>query len=207
VGTGITPIVERKRRIAMKGHIKLLGLLLVIALAACSKPPSAEMKAAEAAVARAGQSADVVSYSPEDLQRSKTALDQMHAAATARHYDQAKTFAAEATSAANAAIASAQSNKDRAKARAIELIDAVKQALPQTQKTLAAALKIKKANINRSAKTASIEESKAGLADAEKALGQGDYLNAITKASAAQKILADLSSELSAAVQGATRKK
>ncbi len=191
----------------MRRQIWLLPLAIALVMVACAKPPTAEMSAAEAAFARASGSPDVVAYSPDDLQRAKKAIDQMHSEAKARHYDQAKTLASTATTAANAAIASAQTNKERAKAKAQELIAAVKQALPQTQKLLSSAKRVKKAKIDGAAASAAIEAAKIALSEAEGALGQGDYLKAIDRASAAQKALADTQSEISAAVQAATRKK
>ena len=131
----------------------------------------------------------------------------MHGEAKSRHYDKAKAFAAEATDAANAAIAAASTNKERAKTKAGDLIAAVKQALPKTEKLLATTAKVKKAAIDRAAKATQIEGAKAALAEAEAALAKGDYLKAIDKASSAQKTLADIESEIGAAVQSATRKK
>jgi len=187
--------------------MRLLPVVLALLLVACAKPPTAEMNAAEAAVARAMRSPDVVAYAPEDLQRAKRALDQMKTEATARHYDQAKSFAGEATTAANSAIASAQTNKERAKARAEELIAAVKTALPQTVKILANAAKVSKAKFDRAAAKASIDGARTALAEAEAALGQGDFLKAVDRVASAQKALADTQSAIGAAVQGATRKK
>ncbi len=191
----------------MKRHAWLLSLILVLALAGCAKPPKAEMDSAESAVASAAKSPDVAAYAPDNLQRAKSALEQMRSEATARRYDKAKAFAVEATDSANAAVAAAGTNKERAKAKAGELIDAVKLALPKTEKLLASAAKIKKANIDLTARKAEIAGAKLGLADAEAAMAKADYLKAVEKAGAAQKSLADIDNAISAAVQAATRKK
>jgi hypothetical protein len=191
----------------MKYYALLLPVILVLSLSGCAKPPKAEIDAAEAAVARAEQSPDVVLYAPEALQRAQKALERMRAEVSARHYDKAKAAASEATTAATDAVASAQANKERAKSKAEELIGAVKQALPQAEKLLANALKVKKAKIDRAAKTAELEGAKAALAEAEASFAQGDYLKAIDKAGSAQKALADFESEIGSLVQAATRKK
>jgi hypothetical protein len=191
----------------MKRLIWLLPLILVFALSACAKAPKAEMDAAETAVARAEAAPGVVTYAAEDLQRAKRALDAMRSEAAAKHYDKAKSFAAEATSAAAAAISSAQANKDRAKAKAAELIEAVKQALPKTEKLVSSAAKVKKAKFDYAAALSAIEAAKASLAEADAAFAKETYLVAADKAAEAQKGLADLESEIGEAVQGATRKK
>lgn len=191
----------------------LMSALLVLSLAAslaltgCAKPPKAEMDAAEAAVARAEKNPDVVAYAPDTLARAKNALEQMRAAASSKNYDKAKTLAAEATSSADASINDAATNKERAKTKAGELIETVKLALPQTEKLITATAKVKKANIDLAQKKADLESAKTSLAAAQAAYDQGNYLEAIDKASAAQKLLADIESSIGAAVQSATRKK
>lgn len=191
----------------MKYYALLLPVILVLALSGCAKPPKAEIDAAEAAVARADQSPDVVLYAPDALDRAHKALELMRAEVAARHYDKAKAAASEATTAATDALAAAQENKERSKAKAEELIGAVKQALPQAEKLLANALRVKKAKIDRAAKTAELEGAKAALAEAEAAFAQGDYLKAIEKAGSAQKAIADFESGIGSSVQAATRKK
>jgi len=152
-------------------------------------------------------SADVVAYAPDSLQRARSLIDQMRTESKNRHYDKAKALATEATAAADAAVAEAQTNKEKAKSQAEELIAAVKKAIPETQKLLASAARVARAGIDKTARTAEIEGAKKALADAEAALAKGDYLVAVEKAGAAQKTLADMDSAISSAVQAATRKK
>ena len=191
----------------MKRYLRLLPVIFVIALAACAKPPKAEMDAAETAVANLENSADVVAYAPDSLQRARSLIDQMRTESKNRHYDKAKALATEATAAADAAVAEAQTNKEKAKSQAEELIAAVKKAIPETQKLLASAARVARAGIDKTARTAEIEGARKALAEAEAALAKGDYLVAVEKAGAAQKTLADMDSAISSAVQAATRKK
>jgi hypothetical protein len=191
----------------MKPRFWLLPLILIVALVGCAKPPKAEIDAAEAAVARASQAPDVVAYAPEELQRAKKALDQMRSDVEARRYDKAKSEAIEAKSAADAAIAAAPGNKEKAKTQASDLIAAVKSALPEARALLANASRVKKANIDVAGKAAELEGASASLAEAESAFDQGDYRKAIDKASAAQKAIADIEGEIGASVQASTRKK
>jgi hypothetical protein len=191
----------------MKRSLRILSLLLIVAMAACAKPPKAEMDAAEAAYARVSKLPDVAAYAPDALQRLQTAIDNMRAESKARHYDKAKAFAADATTAADAATAAATANKERSKAKAQELIDATKKALPEAEKLLASAARVKSAAIDRNAQAAEIAGAKTALADAQAAFAAGDYLKAVDKAGGAQKTLADLQAAISAAVQSATRKK
>jgi hypothetical protein len=179
----------------------------LVLFASCAKPPKAEMDAAEAAVARAEANPDVVAYASDELQKAKKALDDMHGEAAAKRYDKAKSLAAEASSDAAAAIAAAPAGKERAKAKASELIASVRQSLPKAEKLLASAAKVKKASFDFAAKSADLQGAKTAIADAEVLFGKEDYAGSIDKASAAQKVIADLQSEIGAAVQSATRKK
>jgi trimeric autotransporter adhesin len=191
----------------MKLRFWFLPLMLVVVVAGCAKPPKAEIDAAEAAVARASQSPDVVAYAPEELQRAKKALDQMRSEVAARHFDKAKAAAIEAKAAADGAIAAAPANKEKAKIQAGDLIAAVKSALPQARALLAKASRVKKASVDVAGKAAELEGASASLAEAESAFDQGDYRKAIEKAESAQKTIADIEGEIGSSVQASTRKK
>lgn len=191
----------------MKRLFWLVPAILILILAGCAQPPKAEVDAAEAAVARAAKSPDVVAYAPNELRRAQDSLAEMRTELAAKRYDKTKTLALAATDAAEAAIAAAPVNKDRAKVRASELIEAVKKAIPEAEALLKSTARLPKGTIDLAAKAIAIAEAKASLDAAEAAFAAGDYLKAIEKASAAQKTLSDLTSEISAAVQTTTRKK
>lgn len=191
----------------MKRHVAILCAILAVGLVSCAKPPKAEMDAATAAVNSAAQSADVLAWAPEALQKARGLLDQMNAEAAAKRYDKAKALAADATAAANAAKTEAQANLERGKTKASETIAAVKKALPETEKILAGAANVKKALLDLAAQRKAFTDAKSALAEAETAFASADYQKALDRAGAAQKALADINAAISTAVQAATRKK
>ncbi len=191
----------------MKRRLWLVPALVLLALASCAKPPKAEVDAAEAAVAKAEKSADVQTYAPAELKRAQDALAEMRKELAAKKYDKAKTLALSASEAAEAAIAAAPGNKDRAKSRAAELIATAKKAAPEVEKLLAAALKLKKPVLDRSARSAELAAAKSKIVDAETAFASGEFYKAADAAGSAEKALADLRSAIAQAVQSATRKK
>lgn len=191
----------------MKNLKWLLPALLALTILACAKAPQAEIDSAKAQVAKAAQDADVQAYAPDTLKRAEEALAKMQAELAAKRYDKVKAFAAEAQSAAIAAFADAKMAKDRVKGQAASLIEAAKAALPEAEKTLASALKLRPAKLDLAAASKALADAKAAIAEAEAALSGGDFLKSRDRAQAAQTGLADLMKTMSEAVQAATRKK
>jgi len=183
------------------------ALAISLILVACAKPPQAEIDSAKAQVAKAAQDADVVAYAPETLKRAEEALAKMEAELKAKHYDKVKAFAAEAQAAGIAAFADAKTGKERVKAQASSLIEAIKKALPDAEKTYASAKRVKSAKLDLAAIAKGLAEVKAGFAEVEKAFSDGSYLSARDKAQALQTKLADLVKTMSEAVQATARKK
>ena len=191
----------------MKRRLWLFPLIAIFALASCAKAPKAEVEAAEAAVARAEKAPDVAAYAPEELKRAQNLLADMRKELAAKRYDKAKAFAASAKEAADAAVAAAPANKDRAKGRAASLIETAKSAYAEVDKLLKAAAKLKKSGLDLPAKNAALVGAKSGIADAEAAYAAGDYLKAADIAAKAEAALAELKTSVGLAVQATTRKK
>jgi len=191
----------------MKSLKWLVLLASMLAIVACAKPPQAEIDAAKAQVAKAAQDPDVVAYAPETLKRAQDALAKMDAELAAKHYDKVKAFATEAQSAAVAAFGDAKTGKERVKSQAEALIASDRKDLAEVESVFAAAKKLRAIKLDFKGTAAGIAEAKAAIADAEKALASGAYLDAKSKAEAAQTKMADLKKAISEAVQAATRKK
>ena len=90
-------------------------LVLALALAGCASlpPPTAELSAANQAVARA-DAADAQQYAPEDLDRARTALSRAQAAMSAGRERDARALAV--LSEASADLATARSAQTQAEA-------------------------------------------------------------------------------------------
>jgi len=191
----------------MKYAKHVLAALLILGLFACAKPPQAEIDAAKAAVAKAAANSDVVTYGPEALAKAQDALSRMQTELTAKHYDKVKTLALEASAAAEKAISEALANKEKVKADAAALIAAMKKALPEAEKTIAAAKRIPRTGLDFSALAKALAGAKTSLAAAEADQANGNFMAAWNKASAVQTSLADGERTVTNAVQAATKKK
>jgi len=185
----------------------ILAALLILGLFACAKPPQAEIDAAKAAVAKAAANSDVVTYAPEALAKAQDALSRMQTELTAKHYDKVKTIALEASAAAEKAISDALANKEKVKADAAALIAAMKKAIPEAEKTVAAAKRIPRTGLDFAALAKALAGAKSSLAAAETDQANGNFMAAWNKASAVQTALADGERTVATAVQTATKRK
>ncbi|MGA2477877.1 MAG: DUF4398 domain-containing protein [Spirochaetia bacterium] len=185
----------------------IVPVLLVLAMAACAKPPQADIDAARAAVANAAKNADVVAYAPDTLKSAQDKLAQMDTELAAKHYDKVKTIALDARATAETAVNDAARNKEKAQADATTLIDALKKAMPDATKKIAAAKRVKGIKLDFKALEQQMTAAKAAISDAEKDLAAGDFANALQKASAVQAQMNDGEKAVSDAVQVATSKK
>jgi hypothetical protein len=185
----------------------IVPVLLVLAMAACAKPPQADIDAARAAVANAEKNADVVAYAPDTLKSAQDKLAQMDTELAAKHYDKVKTIALDARATAETAVNDAARNKEKAQADATTLIDALKKAMPDAAKKIAAAKRVKGIKLDFKALDQQMTVAKAAISDAEKDLAAGDFASALQKASAVQAQMNDGEKAVSDAVQVATSKK
>jgi hypothetical protein len=191
--------------------VKLRGFLVlalaVLVLAACAKPPTAEMEAATAAVARAEANADTVQYAAPSLARAKDALARMQAAVAAKQYDSAKALAQETIQAAEKAIADGASAKARARDEASALLLTVRNALTETNASLAAAARVRGINLDVAGTDREIQAA-ARVVDAMGSdVSAGNYSAALTKGQDARATLGTLQQRISNAVQAVSRKK
>lgn len=191
----------------MKPLKVLVPVLLVLALGACAKPPQADIDAARAAVDAAAKNADVVAYAPDSLKAAQDTLTQMETELTAKHYDKVKTLAQSAKTTADAAVTDAAKNKEKVQADATALIAALKKALPDADRKLAAARNVRRVNLDFAALTRQIAAAKTAVADADRDLSAGNYVTALQKAVAVQNQLNEGEKAISDAVQTATSKK
>ena len=191
----------------MKYAKPVFAALLILGLFACAKPPQAEIDAAKAAVAKAAANSDVVTYAPELLARAQDALSRMQAELTAKKYDKVKTLALEASAAAEKAITEAVANKEKVKADAAALIAAMKKAIPEAEKTIAAAKRIPRTGLDFAALARAIAGARSSLTAAEADQANGNFMAAFNKASAVQTALADGERTVATAVQAATKRK
>jgi hypothetical protein len=185
----------------------LISALAVLVLVACAKPPTAEIEAATAAVAKAEANADTVQYAAPSLARAKDALARMQAAVAAKQYDSAKSLAQETIQAADKAIADGASAKARARDEAAALLLTVKTALAEATAALAAAARVRGISLDVAGTDREIQAA-ARVVDAMGAdISASNYSAAITKGQGARATLGTLQQRISGAVQAVSRKK
>jgi hypothetical protein len=185
----------------------IVPALLVLAMAACAKPPQADIDAARTAVANAAKNADVVAYAPDTLKSAQDKLAQMDTELKAKHFDKVKTIALDARSTAETAVNDAARNKEKAQADATTLIEALKKAIPDANRKIAAAKRVRGIKLDFKALSQHMTVAKAAVSDAEKDLAAGDFASALQKASAVQGQVNDTEKAVADAVQVATSKK
>lgn len=182
------------------------ALALGLVLGGCAKPPTEEMNNAVEAVTRAENDADAATYAGNTLARARDALNRMQAEADSKRYDAAKTYASEAISAAERAIADGRAGAQRARAEAASLVESLGPLIAETDQGIkaaqAAGLPLDFAALGRE-----FDAARNSSDQAEIALAGGQYRDAMEKGRNAQAGLNSINQELSGAVMAVSRKK
>ena len=184
-----------------------LPIVLALVVGACAQPPKADIDAARAAVATAEKNADVVAYAPDTLKAAQDKLAQMETELTAKHYDKVKSLALDAKATAETAANDAVKGKEKAQADATALIAALKKALPDASRKLAAARQVRGIKLDFAALNGQLTGGQAAVADADKDLADGNFASALQKAMAVQAQLSDGEKAIADAIQAAGKGK
>jgi len=186
---------------------RLLVLIPVLLIAACAKPPRAEMDAAAEAVSRAENDANAVTYAPSTLTRARTALTRMQEEADVKRYDSAKSYAAEAISAAERAIAEGKTGLERAKAEAARLVEGLQGPLLDAEAALRNARQIRGVTADLDNIGFDLQRARNSAGEAELDLAAGRYKEATAKAQSVRSSLNNITAALAVAVRPVVRKK
>jgi dsDNA-specific endonuclease/ATPase MutS2 len=192
-----------KHALRVFGFIAVLGFIL--SLEGCAKPPTEEMEAATEALIRAENDPDAVAFGETSLNRARDAIFRMRQEANAKRYDAAKSYAAEAISAAEKAINDGRAAAQRAREEAAGLLATVKNSLAETEGLLSNAwqngLKLDYEALDRD-----LEDVRRTLAQAE-ASATANPREALDKGQAARAALSDIRNRISQGVRETTAKK
>jgi len=191
----------------MKVAKVFLPIVLALVIGACAQPPKADIDAARAAVAGAAKNADIVAYAPDTLKSAQDKLAQMETELTAKHYDKVKALALDAKATAETASNDAAKGKEKAQADATALIAALKKALPEASKKLAAARQVRGIKLDFAGMTKQLSAAQAAVADADKDLADGNFASALQKAMAVQTQLSDGEKAIADAIQAGKGKR
>jgi hypothetical protein len=180
---------------------------LVLALGACAKPPVEEMENAASAVTRAENDPDAITYAAATLSRARDALNRMRTEAESKRYDSAKSFAAEAVSAAEKAIADGRAAAVRAREDAAALLDQVKTSLAATGKSLENAKTVENIVLDFNALDQDYDSARRTTAQAEVSLAGNEYQDSMDKSRTARGMLSAIDGKISGAAISVSRKK
>jgi phage-related protein len=182
-------------------------LALTVLISACAKPPTAEMDEAVAALTRAENDPDAVSYGSASIIRARDALANMRNEAAAKKYDSAKTYAQEAINAAERAIADGKSGAQRARDEANNLLNGVRTTLTETEKNIDAARGVRNIQLDFGSLSGDFNTAKTQADQAQTALSGSDYRGSIERSQSARSILGNINNRITQASISTSRKK
>lgn len=185
----------------------LVILAVILAVAACAKPPTEEIDAANSALTRAEADADARQYAPESIARARSLVERMQAEVEAKRYDSAKSLAIEAKTAAEKAITDGAAAKRRAEADASSAISNAKNLLNEVEQALRAAGNVRGISLDIPAAGRDISSAAQAISSAEADFTGADFAGAKSKADDARSALAGIQRRIADAVQAATRRK
>ncbi|MDR2618895.1 MAG: hypothetical protein LBC62_08505 [Treponema sp.] len=189
----------------IKRVVSLMILGFIIFLGGCAKPPTEEMEAATEALIRAENDPDAVTFGETSLNRARDAIFRMRQEANAKQYDAAKSYAAEAVSAAEKAVIDGRAAAQRARDEANGLIASVQNSLTETEGLLSNAqgsgIELDYEVLGRS-----MEDARGVIDQAEAAAGTRPR-EAIEKGQSARAALSDIRGQISQGVRETSSKK
>jgi hypothetical protein len=180
---------------------------IVLLSGGCAKPPTEEMNNAIAAVTRAENNADAVTYAGSTLTRARESLTRMQAEADSKRYDAARSYAAEAVAAADKAVADGQAGAARAREEAAGIIAALRPVISETDEAIRAAKAARNLNLDFTGIDRDFEAARRTADQAEISLAGNNYQDALDKGRSARAGLSDINQRLSEAATAASRKK
>jgi hypothetical protein len=180
---------------------------LALLAAGCAKPPRAEMEAAEAAVTRAENDADAVTYAGSSLIRARDALSRMREEAAAKRHDAARTYAAEAAAAAEKAMADGKTGAALTKEEASALIAGLREQIPGTERNLRQAESAGSLGLDFDGLSRDFESARRDAAGAELSLAEENYPEALRRGRGARGALSDIDARIAGAAAAVSRKK
>jgi hypothetical protein len=173
------------------------GVLLFM-LAACAKPPQAEIDAARAALEAASRNADVITYAPDALRRAQekmNALDdelglQARRSSLRRSYDFSSVLVREATALSAEAVSRAQADKQQVANDAAGLLEEVAAAIPGFESRVWAAKRVPRIKLDVIAPLQLVpDQARTAVDDARKDIASGAFAAAKARLMAAKEQL------------------
>jgi hypothetical protein len=189
----------------IRAFVSLTVLGFIVFPGGCAKPPADEMAAATEALIRAENDPDAVVFGETSLNRARDAVFRMKQEANAKRYDAAKSYAAEAVSAAEKAISDGQAAARRAREEAAALVSSIKDSFTETEGLLSNA-KQNGLTLDYEALDRDMKDVR-GAAEQAEAAAAANPREAIDKGQAARAALSDIRGRISQGVRAISSKK
>jgi hypothetical protein len=177
----------------MKQLRVLLLMVVAFGVAACAKPPQAEIDAARSAVQAAADNNDVLTYAPDSLRAAQEKMEALNAELTAqqkrspvsRSYDATRTLAQEVVAASQQARTDADASKQQVAKDAASLIEKISAAIPDFEAKVWTAKRVRGIRLDAITPLALVaDQARLALDDARKDLDTGAFAAAKAKAMA-----------------------
>lgn len=175
-------------------HLRVvLFVAVAFGLAACAKPPQAEIDAARSAVQTATENSDVLTYAPDSLRAAQEKMDalsnelaaQEKRSPVSRSYDVARSLAEQAISASKQAAADAETSKEQVAKDAASLIDKIGSEIPDFESKVWTAKRVRGIRLDAITPLGLVaDQARLALDDARKDLDSGSFAAARAKAMA-----------------------
>ena len=177
-----------------------LACILAIAFVSCAQPPEEELKAAEAAIAKAeGAEADV--YATEVFRSAKNTLSDARSKVEKSDYEGAKASAIRAKELADQAASQAATSKSQIQSEATALVGRLGPGLADARAALENAPKGKGADENLDQLRGDLGQAEASLNDAKASLSGGKAKDGLARAKAAEAKLGQVQTGLQTALK------
>jgi len=194
----------------MKKSVLAISLIIGCGLlfAACASAPTAEITATKAAVA-AAQTDDVRTYAADSLKAAEDEMSKSLAEVQtqdgkffmSRDYKGASTMLKSAKDLAEKAVSDAQANKAKAKSDAEAALAALPQSIEEAKKALAKAPKGKDTRADLEAMQNDLKVAEEALTEANTAMSNGQYKDALTKAESAKEKTSAITEQVQKALE------
>jgi hypothetical protein len=180
--------------------------VLVLFAAGCARPPTEELNNAIEAVIQAENDINAVNYAGHILARARDALALMQSEAASKRYDSAKSYAAEAISAAEQAMREGRTVALRIREEAASAISELPPLISETGQGIDSA-KDADLSLDFNSVDRSFMEAVQNNNEARLALSNGQYRDAIDLSRDVRLRLNGINQQLSNAAMSAARKK
>jgi hypothetical protein len=177
--------------------MKHLRLIIIVAaafgMAACAKPPQAEIDAARAAVQTAANSSDILTYAPDSLRAAQDKMDALSAelasqqrkSPLSRSYIAASRLAQLVVAASQQAAADAETSKQQVAKDAASLIEKIGAEIPDFEAKVWTAKRVRGIRLDAITPLGLVaDQARLALDDARKDLDAGAFAAAKAKAMA-----------------------